>query len=178
MEGIPGALGGAMRMNAGAMESWTFEAVESVRVMDRQGKVVEVAASEFEVKYRRVPRLMEEIAVGAVLVGKAVDPVEIAERLKKYSRKRWDSQPAAPSAGCIFKNAETIPAGKLIEEMGMKDTSVGGARISPVHGNFIVNQGGARAVDVLALMEKVQMRAKSDRGIVLEPEVIVLGEDE
>jgi UDP-N-acetylmuramate dehydrogenase len=62
--------------------------------------------------------------------------------------------------------------------MGMKDTSVGGARISPVHGNFIVNQGGARAVDVLALMEKVQMRAKSDRGIVLEPEVIVLGEDE
>ena len=178
MEGIPGALGGAMRMNAGAMESWTFEAVESVRIMDRQGKVVEVAASEFEVKYRRVPRLMEEIAVGAVLVGKAVDPVEIAERLKKYSRKRWDSQPAAPSAGCIFKNAESIPAGKLIEEMGMKDTAVGGARISPVHGNFIVNQGGARAVDVLALMEKVQMRAKSDRGIVLEPEVIVLGEDE
>jgi UDP-N-acetylenolpyruvoylglucosamine reductase len=178
MEGIPGALGGAMRMNAGAMESWTFEAVESVRVMDRQGKVVEVAASEFEVKYRRVPRLMEEIAVGAVLVGKAVDPVEIAERLKKYSRKRWDSQPAAPSAGCIFKNAESIPAGKLIEEMGMKDTAVGGARISPVHGNFIVNQGGARAVDVLALMEKVQMRAKSDRGIELEPEVIVLGEDE
>jgi len=178
MEGIPGALGGAMRMNAGAMESWTFEAVESVRVMDRQGKVVEVAASEFEVKYRRVPRLMKEIAVGAVLVGKAVDPVEIAERLKKYSRKRWDSQPAAPSAGCIFKNAESIPAGKLIEEMGMKDTAVGGARISPVHGNFIVNQGGARAVDVLALMEKVQMRAKNDRGIVLEPEVIVLGEDE
>ena len=178
MEGIPGALGGAMRMNAGAMESWTFEAVVSVRVMDRQGKVKEVPASEFEVKYRKVPRLVEEFAVGAVLQGKAVDPGEIAEKLKKYSRKRWDSQPAAPSAGCIFKNADSIPAGKLIEELGMKDTAVGGARISPVHGNFIVNQGGARAVDVLALMEKVRARARSDRGIELEPEVIVLGEDE
>ena len=178
MEGIPGAIGGAMRMNAGAMESWTFEVVESVRLMDRQGKVREVPAGEFEVKYRKVPRLTEEIAVGAVLKGKAGNPEEIAERLKKYSRKRWDSQPAAPSAGCIFKNAEKIPAGKLIEELGLKDTAVGGARISPVHGNFIVNQGGAKAADVLALMEKVRARARNDRGIDLEPEVIVLGEDE
>ena len=178
MEGIPGALGGAMRMNAGAMESWTFEVVESVRVMDRTGQVKDVPAEEFEVKYRKVPRLTKDIAVGAVLKGSSVQPEEIAERLKKYSRKRWDSQPAAPSAGCIFKNAETIPAGKLIDELGLKDTAVGGARISPVHGNFIVNQGGAKASDVLALMEKVRERAKADRGIELEPEVIVLGEDE
>jgi UDP-N-acetylenolpyruvoylglucosamine reductase len=178
MEGIPGALGGAMRMNAGAMESWTFETVESVRVMNRQGKVSEVAREEFEVKYRKVPRLVEDIAVGAVLHGKPGNPEEIAEKLKRYSRKRWDSQPAAPSAGCIFKNAEKIPAGKLIEELGLKDTSVGGARISPVHGNFIVNQGGAKAVDVLALMDQVRARARTDRGIELEPEVIVVGEDE
>lgn len=178
MEGIPGALGGAMRMNAGAMESWTFETVESVRVMDRSGKVSEVARKEFEVKYRRVPRLVEEIAVGAVLHGQPGNPVEIAEKLKRYSRKRWDSQPAAPSAGCIFKNAEKIPAGRLIEELGLKDTAVGGARISPVHGNFIVNQGGAKAVDVLALMEKVRVKAQKDRGIELEAEVIVVGEDE
>jgi UDP-N-acetylenolpyruvoylglucosamine reductase len=178
MEGIPGALGGAMRMNAGAMESWTFETVESVRVMNRKGKVSEVARDEFEVKYRKVPRLVEDIAVGAVLHGKPGNPEEIAEKLKSYSRKRWDSQPAAPSAGCIFKNAEKIPAGKLIEELGLKDTSVGGARISPVHGNFIVNQGGAKAVDVLALMDQVRARARTDRGIELEPEVIVVGEDE
>ena len=178
MEGIPGALGGAMRMNAGAMESWTFEVVESVRVMDRRGKVLDVPAADFEVKYRKVPRLMRDIALGAVLKGSVVRPEEIAERLKKYSRKRWDSQPAAPSAGCIFKNAESIPAGKLIDELGLKDTAVGGARISPVHGNFIVNQGGAKAADVLALMDKVRARAKADRGIELEPEVIVLGVDE
>jgi UDP-N-acetylenolpyruvoylglucosamine reductase len=178
MEGIPGALGGAMRMNAGAMDSWTFEVVEAVRVMDRHGNVKEVPAAEFEVKYRKVPRLETDIAVGAVLKGSDVKPEEIAERLKKYSRKRWDSQPAAPSAGCIFKNAETIPAGKLIDELGLKDTAVGGARISPVHGNFIVNQGGAKAADVLALMDKVRARAKADRGIELEPEVIVLGVDE
>ena len=107
-----------------------------------------------------------------------VKPEEIAEKLKKYSRKRWDSQPAAPSAGCIFKNAATIPAGKLIDELGLKDTSVGGARISPVHGNFIVNQGGAKAADVLALMDKVRARARAERGIDLEAEVIVLGVDE
>jgi UDP-N-acetylmuramate--L-alanine ligase/UDP-N-acetylenolpyruvoylglucosamine reductase len=178
MEGIPGALGGAMRMNAGAMESWTFETIESVRVMDRKGKVSEVLRGEFEVKYRRVPRLVEEIAVGAVLHGKPGNPEEIAEKLKQYSRKRWDSQPAAPSAGCIFKNAEKIPAGRLIEELGLKDTAIGGARISPVHGNFIVNQGGAKAVDVLALMDQVRARARKDRGIDLEPEVIVVGEDE
>jgi UDP-N-acetylmuramate--L-alanine ligase/UDP-N-acetylenolpyruvoylglucosamine reductase len=178
MEGIPGALGGAMRMNAGAMDSWTFEVVEAVRVMDRTGQVKEVPAAEFEVKYRKVPRLETDIAVGAVLKGSSVKPEEIAEKLKKYSRKRWDSQPAAPSAGCIFKNAATIPAGKLIDELGLKDTAVGGARISPVHGNFIVNQGGAKAADVLALMEKVRARAKADRGIELEPEVIVLGVDE
>jgi len=178
MEGIPGALGGAMRMNAGAMDSWTFEVVEAVRVMDRNGNVKEVPAAEFEVKYRKVPRLETDIAVGGVLKGNAVQSEEIAERLKKYSRKRWDSQPAAPSAGCIFKNAATIPAGKLIDELGLKDTAVGGARISPVHGNFIVNQGGAKAADVLALMDKVRARAKADRGIELEPEVIVLGVDE
>jgi UDP-N-acetylmuramate--L-alanine ligase/UDP-N-acetylenolpyruvoylglucosamine reductase len=178
MEGIPGALGGAMRMNAGAMDSWTFEVVEAVRVMDRTGKVTEVPAAEFEVKYRKVPRLETDIAVGAILKGSAVESEEIAEKLKRYSRKRWDSQPAAPSAGCIFKNAETIPAGKLIDELGLKDTAVGGARISPVHGNFIVNQGGAKAADVLALMDKVRARAKADRGIELEPEVIVLGVDE
>ena len=178
MEGIPGALGGAMRMNAGAMESWTFETVESVRLMDRKGKVSEVPRGEFEVKYRRVPRLVEEIAVGAVLHGQPGNPEAIAEKLKQYSRKRWDSQPAAPSAGCIFKNAEKIPAGKLIEELGLKDTAIGGARISPVHGNFIVNQGGAKAVDVLALMDQVRARAQKDRGIDLEPEVIVVGENE
>ena len=178
MEGIPGALGGAMRMNAGAMESWTFETVESVRVMDRKGRVSEVVRKEFEVRYRKVPRLVEEIAVGAVLHGKPGNPEEIAEKLKRYSRKRWDSQPAAPSAGCIFKNAEKIPAGKLIEELGLKDTHVGGARVSPVHGNFIVNQGGAKAVDVLALMEQIRAKARTDRGIDLEPEVIVVGEDE
>jgi len=178
MEGIPGALGGAMRMNAGAMDSWTFEVIEAVRVMDRHGHVKEVPAAEFEVKYRKVPRLETDIAVGAVLKGSDVKPEEIAEKLKHYSRKRWDSQPAAPSAGCIFKNAATIPAGKLIDELGLKDTSVGGARISPVHGNFIVNQGGAKAADVLALMDKVRARARAERGIDLEPEVIVLGVDE
>jgi UDP-N-acetylenolpyruvoylglucosamine reductase len=93
-----------------------------------------------------------------------------------FSKKRWDTQPTAPSAGCIFKNPGTIPAGKLIDELGLKGTRVGGAMISDEHGNFIVNQGTATAKDVLELIELIKRRAKAERGIELETEVEIVGE--
>jgi UDP-N-acetylenolpyruvoylglucosamine reductase len=96
--------------------------------------------------------------------------------MAQFSQKRWESQPAAPSAGCIFKNPKSIPAGKLIDELGLKGTRVGGAMVSDVHGNFIVNQGNATAQDVLGLIEIVKQRAKAARGIELETEVEILGE--
>jgi UDP-N-acetylmuramate--L-alanine ligase/UDP-N-acetylenolpyruvoylglucosamine reductase len=176
MEGIPATLGGALRMNAGAMQSWMFEVVESVRFMRPDGTVGTMAASEMEVHYRNVPLFRDNIALGAVLRGTGVPAAEIADRLKAYSRKRWESQPAAPSAGCIFKNPQEIPAGKLIDELGLKGMSVGAARVSPVHGNFIVNEGGARASDVLELIGQVQAKVRAARGIELDPEVIILGE--
>jgi UDP-N-acetylenolpyruvoylglucosamine reductase len=176
MEGIPATLGGALRMNAGAMQSWMFEVVESVRFMRPDGTVGTMAASEMEVHYRNVPLFRDNIALGAVLRGTGVPAAEIADRLKAYSRKRWESQPAAPSAGCIFKNPQEIPAGKLIDELGLKGMSVGAARVSPVHGNFIVNEGGARAADVLELIGQVQAKVRAARGIELDPEVIILGE--
>ena len=83
--------------------------------------------------------------------------------MKTYSQKRWDSQPAQPSAGCIFKNPPTIPAGKLIDELGLKGTRVGAAVVSDVHGNFIVNEGGATARDVIALIEMIRSRARAER---------------
>jgi UDP-N-acetylenolpyruvoylglucosamine reductase len=93
-----------------------------------------------------------------------------------FSRKRWETQPAAASAGCIFKNPGNIPAGKLIDELGLKGTRIGGAVVSDEHGNFIVNNGTATARDVLDLIEVIKGRARADRGIELETEVEIVGE--
>ena len=100
----------------------------------------------------------------------------IREMMTTFSSKRWNSQPKQPSAGCIFKNPTSIPAGRLIEELGLKGTRVGGAMVSQVHGNFIVNNGNASATDVLRLIDVVRERARAARGIELETEVEILGE--
>jgi UDP-N-acetylmuramate--L-alanine ligase/UDP-N-acetylenolpyruvoylglucosamine reductase len=177
MEGIPGNLGGALRMNAGAMQGWTMEVVESVRSIDLLGHVYDVKKDEMEIHYRNVPHFQTHIAVSARLKGIPSSKEEINEKLKTYSGKRWASQPAAPSAGCIFKNPGPMPAGKLIDELGLKNLSVGSARVSEVHGNFIVNDGGATADDVLQLIALIQSRVRETRQIDLHTEVIVLGEE-
>ena len=118
-----------------------------------------------------------ESTVSAKLKGKPSSKEEINEKLKAYSNKRWSSQPAAPSAGCIFKNPGPIPAGKLIDELGLKNLSVGPARVSEVHGNFIVNDGKATARDVLELISILKAKAKAERGIELHTEVEIIGED-
>jgi UDP-N-acetylenolpyruvoylglucosamine reductase len=176
LEGIPGSLGGSMRMNAGAMGSWLFDAVEKIRFMDYSGYVHERLASEVNVEYRGCPLFKNHIAVGAVLKGQAATAETVAARMQQFSAKRWESQPKEPSAGCIFKNPKAIPAGKLIDELGLKGTRVGGAMVSDVHGNFIVNDGKATARDVLNLIDVVKQRVKSARGIELETEVEILGE--
>ncbi len=176
LEGIPGSLGGSMRMNAGAMGSWLFDVVEKIRFMDHSGVAHERMASEVNVEYRGCPLLKTHVALGAVLKGTSATKETVASRMEQFSAKRWESQPKEPSAGCIFKNPKTIPAGKLIDELGLKGTRVGGAMVSDVHGNFIVNADNATASDVLSLIEVVKQRAKSARGIELETEVEILGE--
>ena len=96
--------------------------------------------------------------------------------MNAFSRKRWDSQPAAPSAGCIFKNPLTIPAGKLVDELSLKGARVGGAYVSAEHGNFIVNDGTATAQDILELIELIRARALQERAIELETEVEIVGD--
>jgi UDP-N-acetylenolpyruvoylglucosamine reductase len=176
MEGIPGSVGGALRMNAGAMGAWTFDAVESVRFMDHAGEINERIAGELPVEYRACPLFRTHIALGAVFKCAPLPREEIEKRMIAYGKKRWESQPAAPSAGCIFKNPEQIPAGKLVDELGLKGTRVGGAMVSAEHGNFIVNDGKATARDVLGLIEMLQARAKAARGIELNTEVEIIGE--
>ncbi|MEY4916109.1 MAG: hypothetical protein RL616_22 [Verrucomicrobiota bacterium] len=176
LEGIPGSIGGALRMNAGAMGGETFNAVESVRVMDYAGNIHELKPSEMFVTYRCCATLKNHIALGAVFKCTPEPREQIEARMKIYNEKRWSSQPAAPSAGCMFKNPGTIPAGRLIDELGLKNTRVGAARISQEHGNFLVNDGGATAKDVLELISILKAKAKAERGIELHTEVEVIGE--
>ena len=176
LEGIPGSVGGALRMNAGAMGLWMFDVVETIRFMDYLGAVRESPAGEVNVEYRGCPLFKNHIALGAVLKAERASREAVEERMQAFSRKRWTSQPAASSAGCIFKNPNVVPAGKLIDELGLKGTRVGGAVISDVHGNFIVNEGGATAKDVLSLIELIRQQARAARGIELETEVEIVGE--
>jgi UDP-N-acetylenolpyruvoylglucosamine reductase len=176
LEGIPGSIGGALRMNAGAMGGETFNAVEMVRVMNFAGNISELSPPEMSVAYRSCATLKNHIALGAVFRCKPEPREEIEKRMKAYSEKRWSSQPAAPSAGCMFKNPATIPAGRLIDELGLKGAKVGGAIISQEHGNFLVNAGGATAKDVLELIGILRAKAKAERGIDLHTEVEIIGE--
>jgi UDP-N-acetylmuramate--L-alanine ligase/UDP-N-acetylenolpyruvoylglucosamine reductase len=176
MEGIPGAVGGALRMNAGAMGAQTFENVLRVRYLDREGNAHTKERQEMEVQYRHVPALATNYAVSAVFRGEPADHDVITRRLEESQEKRRTSQPSAKSAGCIFKNPAAIPAGKLVDELGLKDSRVGAARVSKVHGNFIVNDGGATANEVLELIEQIKTAARAQRSIELETEVQIVGE--
>jgi UDP-N-acetylenolpyruvoylglucosamine reductase len=177
LEGIPGSVGGALRMNAGAMGGTTFDVVESVCLMDSGGNVRELAPEKMLVKYRGCGALKNQIALGAVFKGRMDSPESIAQRMSAFNQKRWASQPAAPSAGCIFKNPPSIPAGRLIDELGLKGLRIGGAAVSAEHGNFIVNDGNATARNVLELIALLRAKVKAARGIELETEVEIIGEE-
>ena len=177
-EGIPGNVGGALRMNAGAMGGETFRQVVSVRFVDARGEFHTRTPAELEVRYRDVPALANNYAVSATFRGEPAAAADIAARLDESQQKRRTSQPKESSAGCIFKNPDTIPAGKLIDELGFKGTRVGGARVSEIHGNFIVNEGGATARDVIALIAQIQERALQERKIELHTEVQIVGQEE
>ena len=176
MEGIPGAVGGSLRMNAGAMGAQTFENVVRVRYLDENGEAHTKGRDELEVHYRNFPLLENNFAVSAVFRGEPAPTEEIVRKLEASQEKRRTTQPAAKSAGCIFKNPDSCPAGKLVDELGLKNSRIGKARVSEVHGNFIVNDGGATAVEMLELIEKIKATARTKRGIELETEVQIVGE--
>src|SRR6058998_1918046 len=177
MEGIPGAVGGGLRMNAGAMGAQTFENVVRVRYLDTEGNPHVKNRDELEVSYRRFPLLENNFAISATFHAQLTERAKIDERLRESQEKRRTTQPVAKSAGCIFKNPDSIPAGKLVDELGLKNSAVGKARVSDVHGNFIVNDGGATAADMLQLIENIKSVARAKRGIELETEVEIVGDD-
>jgi len=177
MEGIPGNVGGGIRMNAGAMGVETFDQVVSVKYVDRKGNLHEKSAEEVDFHYRNVPEFTENYVVSAVFKGSTGVSEEIQEKIEECKEHRKSSQPIGASAGCIFKNPGPCGAGQLIDELGLKNLSVGKARVSEVHGNFIVNDGKATATEVLELISQIKAKAKAERDIELDTEVQILGSD-
>ena len=178
LEGIPGNIGGALRMNAGAMGAWMFDVVEDVQLMTRGGEVRTLTKAAMHVGYRHCEELHQGIALGALLRPATRSDAETVKRqMDAYSRKRHESQPREPSAGCIFKNPPGNSAGRLIDESGLKGVRVGDAEVSPTHANFIVNRGSATAADVIALVRRVRARVREVKGVDLEPEVLLYGKE-
>lgn len=172
--GIPGTIGGAVWMNAGAYGHEIGTVTETVRVA-REGKVVEIPGESIQWNYRHTSFREGELLLGATLRLKPDDPEQIKARMDDAKSRRLASQPhGARSAGCFFKNppASTVGTGKMIDEMGMKGQRRGSAIVSPVHANFIVTEGeNARAEDALALAEEIRERVRREQGIELEYEV-------
>jgi UDP-N-acetylenolpyruvoylglucosamine reductase len=178
MEGIPGNLGGCLRMNAGAMGSQTFDQVVSMRFLDGGGEVIEKTRDQIAHAYRSVPELDHHYAVSAVLQGTPTAQPEIDSKMEASHHHRKETQPVGASAGCIFKNPPPIPAGKLVDQLGFKGKGRGPAVVSQEHGNFILNSGGAKARDVLDLIADIRHSAMQERGITLDTEVQIIGEDQ
>jgi UDP-N-acetylmuramate--L-alanine ligase/UDP-N-acetylenolpyruvoylglucosamine reductase len=176
LEGIPGSVGGALRMNAGAMGGWTFDLVEEVELMTLNGEVRTLKRSEMHADYRHCAELLEAIALGALFKPAGEMAAEaISRQIELFKRKRRESQPREPSAGCIFKNPTGDSAGRLIDASGLKGERVGDAEISPVHANFIINRGGATSAEVIELIRRVRARVRGLQGVELEPEVMLYG---
>ncbi len=178
MEGIPGNVGGALRMNAGAMGIETFDQVVRVTFLDEDGVIRTRERDEIVTQYRNVAELRRNFALQAVFKGKNDTPENIKDRWDASREKRKSSQPIAASAGCTFRNPEFIPAGRVIDSLGLKGSTCGHAAVSEMHGNFVVNQGGATALEILTLIEFIQEKARDERSVELETEIKILGEDE
>ncbi|MFI5335515.1 MAG: UDP-N-acetylmuramate dehydrogenase [Opitutales bacterium] len=178
LEGIPASVGGALRMNAGAMGGWTFEVVDEVHLMTLAGERRVLKKSAMHVDYRHCAELDQAVALGAFLRPKSAgDAAAIRAQVEAYQRKRQATQPREPSAGCIFKNPPGTSAGRLIDESGLKGERVGDAEVSAVHANFIINRGAATCADILALIRRVRARVRETRGLDLEPEVLLFGQN-
>jgi UDP-N-acetylmuramate dehydrogenase len=178
---VPGTLGGAVVGNAGAYGGYICDCLRSVRVLEPDGTVheMEKAAVEFcyrGSKFKKQARGERTIVLDATLALRPGDAAEIEERAAQYVKRRGERNPREPSCGSVFKKAGNYPAGFLIEQCGLKGERRGEAMISSKHANFIVNLGGARAVDVRTLIELAQARVKAQFGENLELEVELVGQ--
>ena len=175
--GIPGSLGGAVVMNAGAYGGEMKDILSGVRVLTRRGEILVRPADELELSYRH-SRMMDEqdIVLEARLNLTQDSTAVIRARMEELRKKRVEKQPLEyPSAGSTFKRPEGYFAGKLIEDAGLRGFCVGDAQVSEKHCGFVINRGAATAAQILELMQEVQRRVREHSGVDLEPEVRLLG---
>lgn len=178
LEGIPGSLGGALRMNAGAMGGSLFDIIEGIKFLTEDGDIKEFPTESLMLGYRFCKNLENALAISAVLKSPQLQNRQlIREKINEFAGKRKITQPREPSAGCIFKNPEGNCAGRLIEASGLKGFSVGAAEVSCVHGNFIINRGGATSRNIVDLVRVIRESVYKRNGIHLEPEVLFLGKN-
>ncbi len=179
MVGIPGSVGGAVRMNAGAWGREIGERLQAIELVDRQGRIAKVMRSDLQFSYRclglRKGAFDNGVIVSATLELVVGQQKQVEERSREYLNQRRGKQPAGvASAGSFFKNPAGDSAGRLIEAAGLKGVCQGQAMVSPVHANFIVNTGGATATDIIGLMKRVQAEVLQQFAVSLEPEVQIL----
>ena len=177
--GIPGTIGGACVMNAGAYGGEMKDVLEYVTVLTGEGKIIELGRNELELGYRTsVIAKKGYIVLGAVLKLERGDGEKIKTYMDELKEKRVTKQPLEyPSAGSTFKRPEGYFAGKLIEDAGLRGFQVGGAQVSEKHCGFVINRDHAAAADIMELMRQVQIRVKENSGVDLEPEVKRLGDE-
>lgn len=176
--GIPGTIGGAVVMNAGAYGSEMKDILLSAQVLTEDGSQREVSAGELELGYRTSSILRNGwIVLGVRLRLQKGDPETIGQRVRELTAARKAKQPLEyPSAGSTFKRPEGFFAGKLIQDAGLKGFQIGGAQISEKHSGFVINRGGVTASDVMELCRQVSEKVKAQSGVELEMEVKTLGE--
>jgi UDP-N-acetylmuramate dehydrogenase len=177
LAGIPGTMGGALAMNAGAFGGETWAQVTAVDTIDRFGGVHTRLPSEYRIAYRSVTGVPDEWFLGATLALQHGDAEAARERIQDLLARRGASQPTQqPSCGSVFRNPPGDHAARLIEATGLKGLARGGAQVSEKHANFIVNTGSATAADIETLINEVQDRVQREQGIRLEREVRIVGE--
>ncbi len=174
--GIPGSVGGALIMNAGAWGSSFGDLVERVQVMTAEGELADLSHADAQFSYRHSGLKAYFCVTEARLALTPGNAEEVANLMQNLYNQKITSQPfAEENAGCMFKNPSGFSAGKLIDECGLKGYRVGGAEVSKIHGNFILNLDSATAQDVLSLVHHIQEHVKRERGVDLEMEVQLLG---
>ena len=178
LSGIPGTLGGAVRMNAGAFGSEMKDIIETVTFMNREGDIAKRDRGSLKFEYRNLDIDDGDVILSATLALAADNKEAVRKRIRDFAGERAMKQPlGSATAGSVFKNPPGDFAGRLIEETGLKGMMVGGAKLSEKHANFIENSGGASAADILALIEIIKERVFKNSGIMLETEVKIVGEN-
>ncbi|MFZ1044882.1 MAG: UDP-N-acetylmuramate dehydrogenase [Pseudolabrys sp.] len=175
LSGIPGTIGGALRMNGGAYGGETKDVLVETQGVDRQGNLRKFTIGEMGFSYRHCGVSEDVIFTAAVLQGRAGAPEEIAAEMTTIKKKREASQPRNRTGGSTFKNPPGHSAWKLVDDAGCRGLTVGGAQVSELHSNFLINLGGATAADIEILGETVRERVRAHSGVELEWEIKRVG---